>query len=212
MQRLMKLQQPGQVIQTTELTDIIRKGIKLPQVRLYTRRSPGVDLGCVSVGGIYDAEDDKEGDPCIEISIIYHPDQQHIDTSKLNWHRLCLEVAECVGHEFVHRDQHKRKKKVRKYKSRDLDPSKREEQEYMGSSDEIEAYGFSIASELAEMHKCFELDMLKLEQVFMYKVYSSTFDTDQSVVLKLQKQISKYLRRLEVEYNDKTNSRRPRSR
>lgn len=208
MQRLMKLQQPGQVIPTTELTDIIRKGIKLPQVRLYTRRSPGVDYDTVSIGGIYDQHLDQEGEPCVELSIIYHPDQQHIDTTKLDWRRVCLDVAECVGHEFVHRDQHKRKKKVRKYKSRDTDSTKREEQEYLGSSEEIEAYGFTIAAELAELHQCFELNESKLNEVLMYRVYSSTFDTDQSVVLKLHKQISKYLRRLEVEYNDKTNSRR----
>lgn len=206
LQRLMKLQQPGQVILASELTDILRKGIKIPQVRLYTRRSPGVDLDTVSIGGAYDADLDNEGEPCIEVLVIYHPDQQHIDISKLNWRRVCFDIAECVGHEFVHREQHKRKKKVRRYRSRDTDADKREDQQYMGASDEIEAYGFSIAAELAEMHNCFELDESKLNEVLMYRVYSSTFDTDQSVVLKLHKQISKYLRRLEIEY-DKTNSR-----
>jgi hypothetical protein len=118
---------------------------------------------------------------------------------------VCFDIAECIGHEFVHREQHKRKKKVYRYRSQDTDAEKREDQQYMGSSDEIEAYGFSIAAELAELHNCFELDETKLNEVLMYRVYSSTFDTDQSVVLKLQKQISKYLRRLEIEY-DKTNS------
>jgi hypothetical protein len=203
--RLLKLQQPSQVIPASELTDIIRKGIKIPQVRLYTRRSPGVDFDTVSIGGAYDADLDQEGDPCIEILVIYHPDQQHIDLAKLNWRRVCFDVAECVGHEFVHREQHRRKKRVYRYQSQDTDAEKREDQQYMGSSDEIEAYGFSIAAELVEFHNCFELNETKLNEVLMYRVYSSTFDTDQSVVLKLQKQISKYLRRLEIEY-DKTNS------
>lgn len=205
LQRLMKLQQPGQVILASELTDIFRKGIKIPQVRLYTRRSPGVDLDTVSIGGAYDADLDQDGDPCVEVFVIYNPDQQHINTSVLNWHRVCFDLAECVGHEFVHRTQNKRKKKIRKYVSRDTDAEKRSDQQYMGGSDEIEAYGFSIAAELAEMHRCFELDEDTLNQVLMYRVYSSTFDTDQSVMLKLHKQISKYLRRLEIEY-DKTNS------
>lgn len=201
----MKLQQPGQVILASELTDIFRKGIKIPQVRLYTRRSPGVDLDTVSIGGAYDADLDQDGDPCVEVFVIYNPDQQHINTSVLNWHRVCFDLAECVGHEFVHRTQNKRKKKIRKYVSRDTDAEKRSDQQYMGGSDEIEAYGFSIAAELAEMHRCFELDEDTLNRVLMYRVYSSTFDTDQSVMLKLHKQISKYLRRLEIEY-DKTNS------
>jgi hypothetical protein len=206
LERLLKLQQPSQVIPASELTDIIRKGIKIPQVRLYTRRSPGVDFDTVNVGGLYDSYSDREGEPCVELALIYHPDQQHIDLAKLNWGQVCFDVAECVGHEFVHRDQYRRKKKVRKYKSQDTDAEKREEQEYLGASDEIEAYGFTIAAELAEVHDCFELDHSKLNEVLMYRVYSSTFDTDQSVVLKLHKQISKYLRRLEIEY-DKTNSR-----
>jgi len=206
LERLLKLQQLSQVIPASELTDIIRKGIKIPQVRLYTRRSPVVDFDTVSIGGLYDNYLDREGEPCIELSIVYHPDQQHIDLAKLNWGQVCFDVAECVGHEFVHREQHQRKKRVRKYKSQDTDSAKREEQEYLGASDEIEAYGFTIAAELAERHNCFELDQDKLNEVLMYKVYSSTFDTDQSVVLKLHKQISKYLRRLEIEY-DKTNSR-----
>lgn len=199
------MQQPGQVILASELTDIFRKGIKIPQVRLYTRRSPGVDLDTVSIGGAYDADLDQDGDPCVEVFVIYNPDQQHINTSVLNWHRVCFDLAECVGHEFVHRTQNKRKKKIRKYVSRDTDAEKRSDQQYMGGSDEIEAYGFSIAAELVEMHRCFELDEDTLNQVLMYRVYSSTFDTDQSVMLKLHKQISKYLRRLEIEY-DKTNS------
>lgn len=211
LERLLKLQQPSRVVTVSELTDIIRKGVKIPQVRLYTRRSPGVDYDTVNIGGTYESHLDQEGEPCIEISVIYHPEQQHIDLGKLNWGQVCFDVAECVGHEFVHRDQYKRKKKLRKYKSQDTDSAKRDEQEYLGGSDEIEAYGFTIAAELAERHDCFELDDAKLNEVLMYRVYSSTFDTDQSVVLKLHKQISKYLRRLEIEY-DKTNSRaRPRS-
>lgn len=101
LERLLKLQQLSQVIPASELTDIIRKGIKIPQVRLYTRRSPVVDFDTISVGGLYDSYLDREGEPCIELSIVYHPDQQHIDLAKLNWAQVCFDVAECVGHEFV---------------------------------------------------------------------------------------------------------------
>ena len=88
----------------------------------------------------------------------------------------------------------------------------KEEQEYLGTKEEIEAYGFSIAAELSAMHGAFSIDSPELEDIVMWRVYSSTFDTDQSVVLKLRQQISKYLCRLEADYHDQQNSKRPRSR
>jgi hypothetical protein len=209
LERLQVLErQSSRTVTTSELTDLLRKAVKIPQVRLYTSRSPGVDLDCVSIGGTYDYVLDAEDEPCVEISVIYNTAQQHIDTAKLDWPRVLLDLAECIGHEFVHREQHKRKKRPSvRYHSKELDRHKKQEQEYLGSGEEIEAYGFSIAAEIAAIHKCFTFDEAVANQVLMYKVYSGTFDTDQSVMLKLQRQISKYLRRLEVDYNDKTNSK-----
>jgi hypothetical protein len=209
LERLQGLErQSSRTVTTSELTDLLRKAVKIPQVRLYTSRSPGVDLDCVSIGGTYDSVLDADDEPCVEISVIYNTAQQHIDTANLNWPRLLLDLAECIGHEFVHRDQHRRKKRPSvRYRSKELDQHKKQEQEYLGSGEEIEAYGFSIAAEMASQHKCFAFDEGVAGQVLMYTVYIKTFDTDQSVVLKLQRQISKYLRRLEVDYNDKNNSR-----
>lgn len=209
-QELAKHKPQGHVIAPSELTAWLRKYITDPDVQINTRRSANVDLGCAIVGGLYDSESEKEDLPCIEIYIAYHPDQQHLELSTFDWGRLCFDVAECIGHEQVHKDQqHRRKKKTfKQYASKETAKEKHNEQEYLGSTDEIEAYGFTIAAELAVKHNVFEVDDALLAQVFMWQVYTKTFDTDQSVLLKLRKQISKYLRRLEVDYNDKTN--RPR--
>ena len=198
-------------IAPSELTAQLRSVVHEPTIRIFTRRDANVDLGQVCVHGVYDPHDDQMGDPCIEISLIYNSNQQHLTLGREQWQRLCFETAECIGHELVHRTQHRKRRyrPGREYRSRDLDPEKKQEQQYLGSQDEIEAYAFSIAAELASMHGRFHVDCAELEQVVMYRVYTSTFDTDQSVVIKLKKQISKYLRRLEADYNDQQNSKRP---
>jgi hypothetical protein len=208
MQQLMQLK-PSQsrVVAVTDLTALLRKHVNIPRLRLFTHRHAGVDFDTVSIGGHHDSDEDT-----IDIHVIYHPDQQHINMATLDWPRLSLDLAECIGHELVHRAQQQRKRKPStKYRSQDLDTQKRHDQEYLGSAEEIEAYGYSIAAELAVKHNTFTLDSHALDQIVMYRVYVNTFDTDESIVLKLHKQISKYLRRLEVDYNDKTNST-PRSR
>ena len=204
MQQLMQLK-PSQsrVVAVTDLTALFRKHINIPRVRLFTHRHAGVDFDTVSIGGQHDPDEDS-----IDIHVIYHPDQQHIEMTTLDWPRLSLDLAECIGHELVHRAQQQRKRRPSvKYRSHELDPQKKHDQEYLGSAEEIEAYGYSIAAELAAKHNCFTLDPIALNQIVMYGVYVNTFDNDESIVLKLHKQISKYLRRLEVDYNDKTNSR-----
>ena len=204
MQQLMQLK-PSQsrVVAVTDLTALFRKHVNIPRVRLFTHRHAGVDFDTVSIGGHHDSDEDS-----IDIHVIYHPDQQHIDMATLDWPRLSLDLAECIGHELVHRAQQQRKRKPStRYRSQDTDAQKRHDQEYLGSAEEIEAYGYSIAAELVVKHNTFTLDPVALNQIVMYSVYVNTFDTDESIVLKLHKQISKYLRRLEVDYNDKTNSR-----
>ena len=197
-----------------QLTAVFRQAIKNPLVKVTTQRHSFVDIDQVCVGGNYDADEDQAHGLCVEVNLLYHPDQQHLVLDQTQWRRLCFDVAECVGHEFVHRAQAKRRRyrAIREYTSRVHCPHKKEEQEYLGTKEEIEAYGFSIAAELSAMHGAFSIDSPELEDIVMWRVYSSTFDTDQSVVLKLRQQISKYLCRLEADYHDQQNSKRPRSR
>jgi len=197
-----------------QLTAVFRQSIKNPLVKVTTQRHGFVETGQVCVSGNYDPDEDQARGLCVEVNLLYHPDQQHLVLDQTQWRRLCFDVAECVGHEFVHREQAKRRKyrAIREYASHEHCSHKKEEQEYLGTREEIEAYGFSIAAELSAMHGTFSIDSPELENIVMWRVYSSAFDTDQSVVLKLRQQISKYLCRLEADYHDQQNSKRPRSR
>ena len=211
---LAKLPRHQGPIAPSELTGVFRRSITHPFVKITTKRSKLVTPNRIYVGGTYDPEEDRNGDPCIEVFLIYNEHDQHLTLEQKPWQRLCFEIAECIGHEFVHRTQARRRKfkDCRNYRSRDEHVLKKEEQEYLGTKDEIEAYGFSIAAELSAMYGSFDIESPHLENIVMWKVYNSTFDNDQTVLLKLRQQIVKYLHRLEVDYHDKTNSRTSRAR
>lgn len=190
----------------SEITALVRKCVNDPHVKIQTSRSNKADLDQIIPGGEYDSDDDDEQEPCIHIALIYHPDQQHLQLTKVNWQRVAFEIVEVIGHEYVHRDQHRRKFNSRPYPSTlDLDHPHRSNQIYYGETGEIEAYGFSIAAELA----CyFDWEQSAAPLTNTYSTYLSLFSDDQSVILKLDKYILKYLNRLKATQDAKTTTTR----
>lgn len=177
-------------IQPSELTQLIRKRIQNPLIRFRTLRSPAVYENQVLVSGIYDREEDQQGFACIEVCLNYHPGQRYLDIETLDWQRLIFDVAECVGHELIHRQQRRRRTRIY-ISTLDSGPLK-DEQEYLGGSDEIEAYGFSIAADLIVNFNSVD----DLAQTDMWKVYANTFEHDQSVLIELEQHVRKYYSKL----------------
>jgi hypothetical protein len=196
----------------SEITDLVRKCIKDANVRVNTRRSAKADPGQVIPGGSYDSSDDAEQEPCIHLDLIYHPDQQHLEIRQANWQRVAFEICEVIGHEYVHRDQYRRKFRNEHYAcTLEAGHPDRAQQIYYGEACEVEAYGYSIAAEVV----CYydgEEDCAQLTET--YQLYSRLFESDQSVILKLNQHISKYLNKLKAVKNVKTTTtpRRTRTR
>lgn len=184
----------GRNYSASELTKIIRRQFPATDFVFKTARDYAVDPDMAVVAGLYDCYDDSQMLPSMTITMCYHPEQETFFVDLLNWQQLSFDIAECVGHELVHRDQwrNKRKPVLKPYDSND------EEKAYLGSEDEIEAYGFSIAAESVIFNK-------PKEECVMYNVYRETFDTDLSVVLKLQHQITAYTNKLEQLYEQTNN-------
>jgi hypothetical protein len=174
-------------VTASELTKIIRRQFPATDFSFKTHRDYAVDPDMIVVSGFYDCYNDSQGLPHTEITLSYHPEQDVYFLHLLNWDRISFDIAECVGHEMVHRHQYLTKQKGRRYISENAD------QAYLGDDDEIDAYGFSIAAESVVYKK-------PLAECAMYQVYLDTFDTDQSVIVKLEKHISKYLKQLELQY------------
>jgi hypothetical protein len=173
-------------------TSLIRRQFSSAVYIFRTAKNYAVDVNSIIVGGLYDRDNDHENLPYIEITLYYHPEQQAFAGSDLNWEQLSFDIAECITHEHIHRQQVINKVKLKRYVSKANDRELRMEQNYLGHDEELDAYGFSIAAESATFCKPYNM-------CTMYHVYKTTFDTDHSVVVKLEKEIVKYLEQLTLE-------------
>ena len=182
----------GRSYSASELTKLVRRQFPATDFIFVTYRDYAVDPDMVVVAGLYDSNSDSEFLPSITVTMCYHPEQQAYFIDLLDWQQLSFDLAECIGHELVHRDQykHKRKPSLKEYRSTHTDPKINSEQEYLGGEDEIEAYAFSIAAEMHTFSK-------PAHECVMYGVYQETFDTDTRIVLKLDTQIEQYKKLLE---------------
>ena len=175
-------------------TGLIRKQFPKEDYAFRTEKSYAVDPNSIIVGGLYDKENDLDQLPHTEIILYYYPEQLSFKGSDLNWEQISFDIAECVAHEQIHRQQMLEKKKLKRYVSKSADKDLRVEQNYLGHDEEIDAYGFSIAAESVTFNKPYNM-------CTMYHVYKQTFDTDHSVVVKLEQEIVKYLEQLKLEPN-----------
>jgi hypothetical protein len=201
MQRLLSSRpEAGVRLTPSAITALARRAISDDRVVMLTKRNPVVDANMVLVGGTYDHDDELDGEPSIEITMYYHPEQQHLDPADMDWRRISFELAETIGHEMVHREQHRRRRRPRLPRSLSTGDSERD---YLGLADEIEAYGFSIAAEMLYLLETTDMDDPRMQDIPNWCAYQRAFAEDVSVLIKLRQQISKYLRRLEVVDNDK---------
>jgi hypothetical protein len=122
------------------------------------------------------------------------------------WDRVSFEICEVIGHEYVHRDQQRRRVRNNAYLGTlDESTTVKQEQQYYGESHEIEAYGYSIAAELMCYYNG-NADCVGL--IHNYQLYHRLFAADQSVIIKLDQFISKYLDKLKAVQNVKQASNR----
>jgi len=133
-------------------TKLSRHIKKLIPVRIAKNRDSKVDTGWVWVGGVYYSDWDREKRQCIEINFSYNLFDDDIVMTKRRFIRMCYTVADTLLHEIMHMRQYRRRKfkDLPDYASTAARVEKRREQEYLGNSDEIDAYSFNIACELLD--------------------------------------------------------------
>jgi len=184
----------------SELTRLIRRQFPATDFSFRTQRDPAVSPDMIVVSGLYDCYNDTQDLPSVEITLSYHPDQKVYFTNLIDWETLAFDLAECVCHELVHRQQYRSKQKFKPYKSKLQDLHLQAEQEYLGDGAELDAYGFSIAAE-SIVRGCLP------QECVMYGVYQTTFDNDKTILVKLEQEIQKYLNLLEL--NNEQNEPKP---
>ena len=137
----------------SEFHAILAKHIKkyLP-VRIAKKLDPTVEFGWVYIGGTYYSDWDADDRKCIEVVFVYNPFESHVNIDQKKFKRMCNTFSDVVLHELIHMRQYRRRdfKVLPDYESNAEMSELRQEQSYLGCTDEIDAYSFNIACELLD--------------------------------------------------------------
>jgi len=159
----------------------------------------------VMIGGCYYSELDQYNKICIEVSLLYNQKDGYLKLNTRKFYRICIVIADTILHEIIHMRQFRRRsfKDLPDYPSTARRASKREEQSYLGNSDEIDAYGFNIACDLIDRYKNtkhivrhLNIDQrnkqIRYDEWFMYL---KAFDHDHNhpIIKKVKKKVLQYL-------------------
>ena len=167
--------------------------------------------GDMSANAYYDQDEELEGNPSIEVELLFSSkDKKGMDIDDVGFDELSSHMAKVIVHEMLHKTQAKVRGyvKPRPFKVSGIDdPKIAKSQEYLGNSDEIDAYGHNIAVELLKIY-CSRKDSLtalrnfvrippdKSPDLFGYLVVFG-MDKNHPVLKKLVKKVILFLKELE---------------
>jgi hypothetical protein len=131
------------------ITRYLKKYLPIKVARKYDKK---VAFNWAYVGGTYYSDLDQECQTCIELVLVYNSFQDTINIPRTRYRRMCYIMADTILHELMHMRQYRRRKfkVLPDYASTAEKTEQRQEQSYLGNSDEIDAYGFNIACELLD--------------------------------------------------------------
>lgn len=186
----------------------IRTHLPVRITRFYDRK---VDSNHVYMGGTYYSDRDKNRTKCIEIVFIYNPNDDKIVCTPHRFKRFSTLFADTLLHELIHMRQYRRRKfkVLPEYDSNAEKTEKRQEQGYLGSSDEIDAYGFNIACELMEKFKNNQRLVIKhlnedqqgrRRRMDCWRMYLAAFDHnhDHKIIKRVKTKVIRYLPYAEI--------------
>ena len=172
---------------------------------------PTVKVNQVYIGGTYYSHFDKKKKKSIEIRLFYNPTIKILNLSRDMFRKFCLLFADTVLHEIIHMRQFRRRKFkiLPDYESRIEMKEQRQEQSYLGSSDELDAYSFNIACDLLSKYKNDRAKIFKYldtDHKFRkdtrdnWKMYLKAFDFDHNhaIIKRLKKKVIRYLPNAEI--------------
>ena len=201
----------GKNVSPSQIAKSLQKALKGLGVEVSFEFVPALQSGDMSANAYYDQEADLEGDPAIEVELLFSSKDKKINLDNEGFDVLSKEIAKVVIHEKLHKVQaikrgfvKPRPFKVKKFSVQS--PKLQQAQEYLGSSDEIEAYGHNIAMDMLKNYGSRKNALTALKNFVkippdkspdMY-AYLITFGMDKNhpVLKKLVKKIILYLREL----------------
>lgn len=155
-----------------------------------------------TVGAEYDPELDCQGKKHFIINlIINHPKLVPFEITPKIADDFVLEMTEALVHEYQHQYQYRRRRHIlnRSYTSHDKDSTIKQDQEYLGHPDEIDAYAANIAARFYILKKLNTSNVVSLDLIQYYK----TFSLQDPVVKRLLKKITTNTQQLKENENVK---------
>jgi hypothetical protein len=168
-----------------------------------------LDAGQVAISGFYHPEYDEENKIPIELVFFYHGIFDQLKLSQKRIANIGALMADTILHEIIHMSQHRKKDFLPcpSYVSCARNGKIKEQQQYLGKFDEIDAYAFNIVDELADR---FGPDRPKIlayinsnqqdrrQKVNSWLLYIRAFEYNHThpVIRRLKKRIVKYLDRM----------------
>ena len=148
---------------------------------------------------------DMKGLPCIEIEIWLPKFREDYELSKDNfdrnaWEQLVFDLLSVMGHEFVHMHQARNRHFApgKRFRSKMNNKEIKEFQEYLGIPDEIDAYSYSAAAQMA----WFLPKVSDISETSVYSWYTKAFKKNDKVFLMFEKKTKKYYNLLKRQYNE----------
>jgi hypothetical protein len=170
-----------------------------------------VDTNFLWVGGMYYTDYDKDRKKSIELSLCYRKGDTTINLTHRRFKGTCGRIADVLLHEIIHMQQARKRKfkNLPGYSSTAESTKQRQEQEYLGDPDEIDAYAFNMACELNEK---FNGDLSQIVSYFdepqkgkrryynTWRMYLKAFDwdSDHRIIRRLKKRCIYYLSRSQI--------------
>jgi hypothetical protein len=159
------------------------------RVKLHVNET-ALDPDDFTIGAEYDPDLDENKKKHFIINLIVnHPKHMPLLITGDFADRFTIEIVEALVHEYQHQHQYRSRRHIlnRGYVSRHKDSKIREDQEYFGQPDEIDAYAANIAARFYIMQ---QLNTNEPVESLDLKQYYQTFGLCHPVVKRLLKKIA----------------------
>ena len=202
----------GKSITPPNLAKAIQKAVgRTFGVEVTAQYATTLKSGDMSANAYYDQGADLEGDPAVEVELLFSPeDKKGMDIDDVGFDGLSSHMAKVIVHELLHKSQAGNRGfvKPKPFKVSGIaDPKVAKSQEYLGNSDEIDAYGHNIAVELLKnygsrknsltaLRNFVKIPPDKSPDLFAYLV-AFGMDKNHPVLKKLVKKVILFLKELD---------------
>ena len=197
----------GKELPIRTIHSIISTHIKkhLP-IKVAKHSDKNVEFGFIYIGGCYYSCRDYNNEQCIELILSFNPFEDTLTITKHRFKQMSTLFADTLLHEIIHMRQFRRRefKVLPDYPSTAEKREQRDEQSYLGNSDEIDAYAFNSACELVSKFRNDHNRVVKYlnehqgkrrGKINTWQMYLKTFDYDHNhrIIQRLKKKIIRYL-------------------